>query len=332
MGLISYIECDNERDKWWKGDKAHQNGRQYAANLSAFYDGNKGKMGPSVGVKNADPTMQVVMSGLAKADPEYVKEMIAWCKENRGLKADGTVDMPWDIINYHYYSNDGDGMGNHQTTGIAPERSNAEAIATAFVTMAHELAKDMPVWITEAGYDINQESVQKAPRIGDKSELRTQADWILRSSLLYSRAGIQKVFYYELDDDNAQSSTRYATSGFVSPYKTPRPSADFLYQTNQLFGNYTYVSSLSSDPIVDKYKFNNSTMYVLNMPGEKGSTADYQLAIGSGDTAYIYTPMAGSRHMALEKKKIIQGKVNITVTETPVFVTASYIDTMGHSH
>lgn len=41
MGVIKYIECENERDKWWKGRKAYQTGREYAAELSAFYDGNK---------------------------------------------------------------------------------------------------------------------------------------------------------------------------------------------------------------------------------------------------------------------------------------------------
>lgn len=328
LGLISYIECDNERDKWWKGDKAHQTGRQYAANLSAFYDGNKGKMGPGVGVKNADPAMIVVMSGLAKADTNYVKDMIAWCRENRGLKPDGSVDMPWDIINYHYYSNDGDGTGNHQTTGVAPEISDAEALADGFVAMAHRYAHDMPVWITEAGYDINQESVQKAIRIGDKSELITQADWILRTSLLYSRAGIQKVFYYELDDDNAQSGTRYATSGFVSPYKTPRASAKYLHQTSRLFGGYTYINSLNNDPVIDRYMSGNNTMYVLLIPDQKGRVANYQLPI-SGDTAYIYKPDRTNVSMSLEKKKIINGKVDIRVTETPSFVTSTYIDPAG---
>src|SRR5207237_143581 len=29
LGLIKYIECDNERDKWWKGRKAYQTAREY---------------------------------------------------------------------------------------------------------------------------------------------------------------------------------------------------------------------------------------------------------------------------------------------------------------
>jgi hypothetical protein len=89
LGLIKYIECDNERDKWWKGPKAQQTPEEYAANMSAFYDGNKGKLGKNAGIKTADPNIMVVMGGLANADPNFVIKMIEWCRKNRGLKADG---------------------------------------------------------------------------------------------------------------------------------------------------------------------------------------------------------------------------------------------------
>ena len=41
LNLIKYVECENERDKWWKGRRAYQTLAEYAANLSAFYDGHK---------------------------------------------------------------------------------------------------------------------------------------------------------------------------------------------------------------------------------------------------------------------------------------------------
>lgn len=61
MRLIKYIECSNERDRWWGGDETHQTAEQYAANLSSFYDGNLGNLGKNAGVKTAVPNMQVVM-------------------------------------------------------------------------------------------------------------------------------------------------------------------------------------------------------------------------------------------------------------------------------
>lgn len=85
LGLVQYIECDNERDKWWKGRKAYQTGREYAANLSAFYDGHKKSLGKDVGAKNADPTIKVVMAGLADPSTDYLQGMIDWCREFRGI-------------------------------------------------------------------------------------------------------------------------------------------------------------------------------------------------------------------------------------------------------
>ncbi len=328
LGTVHYIECDNERDKWWKGRKCYQTGREYAANLSAFYDGNKNKMGSGAGVKNADPSMKVVMAGLAVPNPDYVRGMIDWCKEFRGYKPDGAVDLPFDVINYHFYSNNQDyDYSKNQTIGIAPELSKAAVTAEKFLQMAHEYAGDRPVWITEAGYDINQRSKSKVKLIKNKSALETQADWLLRTSMLYAKAGIQKVFYYELVDDQTNSYNNFATSGLIDTDRTNRPAADYFYQTNKLFGDYTFVKTISADPVVDRYELNGAPMFFLVIGDQKGRTATYTLDIGKAESAYIYSPKPGSDHMELVKKKIINGKIEVAVSETPVFVTGSEIHT-----
>jgi hypothetical protein len=322
LGLIKYIECDNERDKWWKGRKAYQTGREYAANLSAFYDGHKNKMGPGVGVKNADPSMKVVMAGLATPTKDYIMGMIDWCKEHRGYKPDGTVDLPWDIINYHFYANDAStNPEKEQTAGIAPEAAKADSFASEFINATRLFAGDMPVWVTETGYDINPGSQQKAPAINGKKAEEVQADWILRTSLLYARAGVQKLFFYQLYDDNPGNSTKYATCGLVNKDRTNRQAADFLCQTNRLFGDYTYKETISKNPIVDRYTFNGSDMYMLVMPTQNGKTKTYELNLGSAAAA-IYKPKAGSPDMGMVRQKTNGGKIQVPVSETPVFVTA----------
>ena len=319
LGLIKYIECDNERDKWWKGRKAYQTSYEYAANLSAFYDGNKNTMGPGVGVKNADPNIQVVMGGLASADPSYVHGMIEWCKQHRGYNADGSVNLCWDIINYHFYSNDATPEGT-PTTGVAPELSGTMKTAQAFLTMAHQYAGDMPVWVTESGYDHNQASTQRAPFIGSKTALTVEADWILRTSLLYARAGIQRTFFYEMYDDNAANPTQYSSSGLINDNATRRTAAVYLYEVNQQFGNYSYLKSLNSNPVVDQYQLNSQPMYVLYVPDQVGRTASYSLDMGSADSAAIYNPLLNESYMTCTKVKLTGGKLTVNVTETPTFI------------
>ena len=319
LGLIKYIECDNERDKWWKGRKAYQTSYEYAANLSAFYDGNKNTMGPGIGVKNADPNMLVVMGGLASADPTYLHGMIEWCRINRGYKPDGTVNLCWDVINYHLYSNNASTPEGNATIGVAPELSSSLKTAQAFLAMSHRYANDMPVWVTECGYDLNTGSPQRAPAIGSEPAANVQADWILRTSLLYARAGIQRVFFYEMYDDNTANPTQYASSGLINANTTRRAAANYLMQVNKLFGNYTYKQSLGSNPVVDVYQQNNRQAYVLYVPDQVGRTASYTLNTGTADSAFIYTPNPNDTLMAYTKVKL-QGSLAVNVTETPTFV------------
>lgn len=321
LNLVKYIECDNERDKWWKGVATKQNPEQYAANMSAFYDGDKGKLGANTGVKTADPGMQVVMGGLATCDTNFVKRMIAWCRTNRGLRADGSVNLCFDVINYHYYANNGTlNPQKDATAGVAPELSEAGKIADAFMRL--DKANKLPVWITETGYDINQGSRQKAIPIGKKSAELTQADWNLRTALLYARHGISGLYYYMLFDVQAGSTTQYSTSGLAVPGKR-RPTADYILQTNKLIGNYTYSKTINADPLVDVYVNGKKTMFVLTVPDQKGRSAPYTLNLGSARNSTVYKPAAGADAMVKTTEVPVGGKLNVTVTETPMFVEAN---------
>jgi len=318
MGLIKYIECNNEPNRTWKGPQTEQTAEQYAANMSAFYDGDMGRLGNNAGVKTADPNMIVVMGGLASSDPSYVNAMIEWCKKNRGYKADGSVNLCFDVINYHFYSNNAD-IINHRrsTTGVAPELSPAGAVANSFVQLGKQY--QLPVWVTEAGYDINQQSYQKAIPIGNKSVLLTQADWILRTALMYMRHGIQYLFYYQLFDDKANSTTQYGTSGLAENAQR-RPAADYILQTTKLMGNYMYTKTINADPLVDVYQRGNKTMYVLTVPDQKGRTAVYNLTLGKVVKAHSYTLKPGADEMVKTTIPVVKGVVKIPVSETPVFV------------
>ena len=322
LGLIKYIECGNEPDRWWKGDKATQSPEEYAANLSAFYDGHKGALGKNAGVKNADPKMIVVMGGLATADVKYVQRIIDWCKSHRGLKPDGSVNLCFDVINYHLYANNGSVFTHTKsTTGVAPELSMSGSVADGFVKLANSLKNKPEVWVTETGYDINQQSYQHAPPIGEKSALMTQADWILRSSLLYARHGVKRLFFYQLFDATPDNPEQYSTSGLAESPKR-RPAADYILQTGKLMGNYVYKGTINADPLVDKYQLGKKIIYVLTVPDQKDRTAFYTLDLGHAGAANVYTLKPGADDMDTEHVPTDNGKLKVQVSETPVFVQA----------
>ncbi len=320
LNLINYVECDNERDKWWKGKKAEQTPEEYAANMSAFYDGHKGKLGKNAGVKTADPTMKVVIGGLATAKPEYIEDMIAWCKKNRGYKKNGKVDLCFDVINYHYYANDAyNSQGGNASRGVAPELSKSGEIADEFIEMASQYADGMEVWVTETGFDVNPKSPQRAIKIGEKSQLLTQADWTIRTSLLYARKGISKVFFYQLYDNNYANPIQYSSSGLVIGEKR-RPAADFILQARKIMGNYQYEKTISQDPIVDVYSNGKEKMFVLVIPDEKDRKQDFALDVGRKKMVNVFELKPGSEQALVKTINVKDGKVNVKVTETPIFI------------
>ena len=87
-----------------------------------------------------------------------------------------------------------------------------------------------------------------------------------------------------------------------------------------MLGEYVYKETLNADPIVDHYDLNGQPAYVMVVPDEKGRTASYQLDLPGVDSAKVYTPTIGADSMAMQYVKTINGKLTITVTETPTFV------------
>jgi len=322
LGLIKYIECNNEEDKWWEGIQTQQTPEEYAANLSAFYDGNMGKLGNNAGVKTADPNMLVVIGGLASDDPTWVTRIIAWCKTNRGYKSDGSVNLCFDVINYHYYPNSATGLGPNATSGagVAPELSQAGAIADSFVSLANSMTPHPEVWITESGYDINQASSQHAIAIGNKSVLITQADWILRAALLYMRHGLTRSFFYQIFDDTPNGTVTYQTSGLLSG-TARRPAADYIVQATQLMGGYTFVKTVSADPLVDQYTNGTKTMFILMIPDQIGRTGTYTITTTNNNPLTLYTLQVGANTMSGTSVTPVNNKVTVNVGETPVFVS-----------
>lgn len=312
LNLLKYIECSNEPDKDWRGPNAQQSPEQYAAQLSAFYDGHMGTLGADVGVKTADPYMKVVMAGLADPNPEFVKRMINWCKINR--VKNGTYTLCFDVINYHQYSNE------NMKKGKAPELTDVGTVAENFVKMSNEYAAGAEVWVTECGFDVNSSSPQGAIAIGGKSTRDTQADWSLRTSLLYARKGIKKTFFYMLNDVNINDPTQYSSSGLIENGKR-RPVSDFLLQTKNLMGNYVYQKTISTDPLVDQYKQGDQYIYVLTIPDQKGRTANYQLNVGTSyKEVTINRPRAGYDSMSIESAALSNGVITVKVSETPTFI------------
>ena len=210
LGLVRYIENCNEPDKWWKGRAALFSPFELAAMCSADYDGHRRSMGPTVGVKNADPGMKLVLGGLAKPEIEYLKAMKLWADFHRG------GDFPADVINLHHYCNDAASHDGRPTVGISPEADNLRERFQAIVQWRDRFLPDKELWVSESGYDTNPKSTQHAPATEAADAQEVQGQWIVRSFLALAAAGVDRAQLYMLRDVDANSPTQYDTSGLRS--------------------------------------------------------------------------------------------------------------------
>lgn len=269
-GLVKYIEVLNETDgAWHDSDKINTSVTganmetdpdyltryyfrpdQYAAMLSAAYDGNKGTgvyQNTNWGIKKLSSNTQVLLAGTSDMRYDYLHFLRkAWDAMR------GPGDYPFDIVNYHFYS-----TGSHPSTtgwdnfyhgraffggnkGAFPESNNIELKkrikkllddreSNSYFPGYSSLFPDKPTWITEFGYDTGSSAIGVEPTCGFDIET-VQGQWITRYILEASAAKssggrmVQKVFLYELNDDRNLGEGLFANSGLLSPEGAPKAS------------------------------------------------------------------------------------------------------------
>lgn len=210
LGSVKWMENWNEPDKDWKGRTGHFSPAVLAAMSSADYDGDQGRMGSLVGVKNADPAMKMALAGLIGIKTEYVKAMKFWAEVNR----EGS--FPADALNFHHYCTDGGGQGSGvATTGISPEADGLLGRMREVAAWRDRYLPGKELWLSEFGWDTHSGSVFRARAIGGNDEFEMQARWLVRAFMAIAASGFDKGHIYMLRDDWDASPGTFATSGLV---------------------------------------------------------------------------------------------------------------------
>jgi len=206
LGVVDFIEIWNEPDKWWKrGTTAYFEPEQYAAMLSACYDGHEGRMGDGYGVRAADPSINVVMGGISEFDTAYVSRMALWFfihRKDRKFAAD--------VINYHHYCNADGGLFKGREFGISPNSDNIESTLKALKRHSYRVCRNLPVWWSEFGYDTNERAGSPQYATPDSA-----AAWIVASLEAAKNAKIGAAFIYNSVDEQSPENWLFQSSGLM---------------------------------------------------------------------------------------------------------------------
>jgi hypothetical protein len=337
LGTLSWIELFNEPNGWWSGRQAFFAPYEYAAMLSAVYDGHGGTMGQGMGVKTADPKMKLSAAGLATNTTDYIETMRLWFLANR---ADGKFAA--DAINFHHYSNDGH-FKSTATVGISPEDDQFASTISGWCAYRDQWLPGVELWITEFGYDDTAPSDQRAPAIGPNSADVVQGQWLLRSVLaIASTQCVQRAHMYMLADVSTGSGGVYATSGLLTdPGYNAKPSWFYYSTFLSWLGNFTYSSAtiIASQPSVAGACFTNAangqkglvfwsptsnatviSSVSVTVGGSSASCGLSSCSGGSGSVSYV-VPTDGKTTGTVTQLSCSNGVVVVPqISETPIIL------------
>ncbi|APR80874.1 Hypothetical protein A7982_06221 [Minicystis rosea] len=343
LGYLAYFENGNEPDAdWVKPDGSTLfSPAALAAMSSADYDGHQGKLGTTVGLKNADPGAKMVLAGLAGGGDStdwatnittYLEGVRTWATANR---SDGS--FPADVINVHYYCFGPDGFGvPNPKPGISPEECHLAEVVSKIAAYRDSKLPGKEVWLTEFGYDTHPKSNLRAPAIGGNSAAVVQGQWLVRSYLALMASGIDRAFLFVSresctgDDTKCPSNNiQFSTSGVLTGKgdEQPKTSWYFLTAFRSRLGSMHYLgTSDSGNEKVSIARFfdpsSGKGAYVVWAPTSDASVVDgYALHVADAvKTASIVTLVDGSATGTEAPGSVSAGSVSVKVTETPTIV------------
>lgn len=326
LGFIRYFENWNEENREWGDPACHFTPYMFAAFSSASYDGHLNAMGPGMGVKTADPKMNYVMGGLAGLSLDYIKAMKLWSDYHRN------GSFPADVLNVHHYCNTrGRQHPGEKANGISPEDDQLREKLTELVEWRDQNLPDRELWLTEIGWDTDTISYQSAGK-GHKcfpdqiSMEEIQAQWLTRTFLIASAAGIDRVMMYLANDIKGYTAPVYGWCGLVTVDGRLKPSFYYLSTMRHALYGMSFDEELTSDSRVSVLRYRNkktgAIAYALWSPTSDGTIiADYTLPIDKrARDVKVVKMCSGYTHGMESTLPVEKGKINICVGETPVLV------------
>lgn len=351
LNRVKYIENWNEPDKWWVelskyGREVQFTPFEFAAMCSADYDGNEGSLGENKGIKAADPDAKLVMGGLAALNLDYIKAMKVWSDQHRKK----SKKFPADVLNFHHYCTDGSGLFYQDAkTGICPEADSLKAKLKEVVAYRNAELPGVEIWLSEFGYDTDPQSNRRAPAIGNTDAYEVQGQWMLRSYLEMAAAGIDKAFWYMLEDvvsDGPNSRWQYNTCGLVKDAAYPadqhthasyekKPSWYYLHGFRDVIGEARFVQELpQNDPSIHVYEFafdqvavdtKNAILVVWYGTAENKQASNVKINIGASTNARYFTLTKNEQQTTTSPILLGNGPILSVpkLTEMPAFISIS---------
>jgi len=334
LNYIKYYEDDNEPDYTWFTPR--WTAENYAKYCNAVHDGfgvTPDAEHPLLGIKSVDPDAKHVMAGLASTDTIYVNNVL---KASNGR-------VPFDVLNVHCYTTD-------MTNAYSPENENYgyEKVYKNFFKWKNRVLPEMPVWLTEFGWDTYLSPESKHSYTYAPSQ--AQANYILRAYMVLLKMGFEKSFLFMDTDTDSKGLIQYSTSGLLTDKATAyqkKISYYYLATMQNILGKTEYSKTVSYKTVLGTneiycLEFNNPVtsekVYALwtRIPGSKndnGTKKVYSFNPGYKiDKAYSVILMDKDMDGDTITPAITDNIIELNLSETPQFVVVAGNPTASEVH
>ena len=330
-GHITWLELGNEPNG---EDNRGLTPYQLAALTSAAYDGHCNTLvdpnGESdhFGAKNADPTMNVAMAGLAGIGSRYCASMVYWMKANR---PDNQV--AFDAFNVHsYFCREFKINGQTVMMGVSPEEFGLVDELSQLVELRDKYYPEKEVWLTEFSWDTATSYTTKTAchAYGEYTARQVQAMWLTRAYLLLSASGVDKATMYMCHDGTSEDTTnnvQYGTCGVIDYKGNKKDSYFYMYTLKETLADYTFVQEIDSGRsnvwIYQYADAEGNYAYALWCPTSDGTKVnDFKLYIDADKATLVenaYGEIYGVKTDLTANDKV----VTVNVSENPIYVVVN---------
>lgn len=267
------------------------------------------------GIRQGDPAMKIVTcAATAGKSGKYAKSLSCV----KGL------EELYDVINVHSYA-EVQGWPTWQRSFPEDETIAYLKNIQAVIDWRDKNAPGKEVWLTEFGWDSSTKNPSDTGTFKDwiGSNDIEQANYLVRSWLIFSAMDIDRAYMYWFNDEDKPQV--HGSSGLTRNYQ-PKPS---YYAMSHLFatlGEYRFSRTIEKTP-AERYIFeftheSNPAKRIIAawVPTGDGKPVNADIEIGNGKISKVeQTPLTKSP-VTVKYRQTGQSTINVPIGRSPVYI------------
>lgn len=276
--------------------------QQYAKLISLVYDGD-GKGESGIGIVTDRDDAKVIFGALESPDMYFVAQTM------QALKALRPSSQPLFVGAFNTES--------FIESSMTPESAylSADSKLAELVEYRDELYSHVEMYVSGFGYNTVDTS---SPYYASE---KMQADYMLRSLLIFSRLGIDRASAAQLKDFEGDEFNGF---GIIRSDNTPKIAYNYLNTARELLEGYTFKSVIEGEHGAMVYDFEKGDSHIIAVwnPAGDGSSAieDVKIFVGEEDIATLCTLNASEIGASSSELESLDGWVSVSAECTPKFI------------